>query len=157
MVIDTGTRMTKIGWSGDEAPIAVIPTAVGRSQYGGLSWQDRDVFVGGAAVARRAILRLSSPVENGMVKDWDGVERIWHHAFYQELRTDPSESPVLLTEIAGNRRANREKAIQLMFETFNVPSFYLAPQAFLGLVSTARITGVVMDIGEGVAQAVPIY
>jgi actin len=157
MVIDTGTRMTKIGWSGDEAPIAVIPTAVGRSQYGGYGWQDRDVFVGGAAVARRAILRVTSPVENGMVKDWDDIEKIWHHAFYNDLRTDPAESPVLLTDIAGNSKANREKAIELMFETYNVPSFYIAPQAVLGLISAARITGVVLDIGEGVTQAVPIY
>ena len=46
---------------------------------------------------------------------------------------------------------------QIFFEVFNVPSFYLAIQAVLSLLSTGRKTGMVLDSGEKASYAVPIY
>jgi len=44
-----------------------------------------------------------------------------------------------------------------MFETFNVPSFYVAIQAVLSLYASGRTTGIVVDSGDGVTHTVPIY
>ena len=44
-----------------------------------------------------------------------------------------------------------------MFETFNIPSLYLAIQAVLALYSSGRTTGLVLDSGAGVTHTVPIY
>jgi actin-related protein len=44
-----------------------------------------------------------------------------------------------------------------MFETFNVPSFYVAIQAVLSLYASGRTTGIVLDSGDGVSHTVPIY
>jgi actin-related protein len=44
-----------------------------------------------------------------------------------------------------------------MFETFNVPSMYLAIQSVLALYATSRTTGCVLDCGDGLTSAVPIY
>ncbi|KAJ7663021.1 actin family [Mycena rosella] len=85
------------------------------------------------------------------------MERIWHHTFYNELRVTPEERPVLLTEEPFNPKAVREKATQVMFESFCVPAFYVAMQAALSLYATGRTTDFVLDSGDGSTYAVPFY
>lgn len=56
-----------------------------------------------------------------------------------------------------NPRSNRDTAAQLLFETFNVPAIYTSIQAVLSLYASGRTTGVVLDAGDGVSHAVPVY
>lgn len=159
VVLDNGSGLLKAGIAGQDFPKVVTPALVGRPKHsrvmaGGL---DGDVFVGEKAYEHRGIMRLSYPIRHGIVKNWSDMELLWQHVYEQDLSIASEEHPVLLTEAPLNPKSNRETAAQVFFETFNVPALYISVQAVLALYASGKITGLVLDVGEGVTHCVPVY
>jgi len=152
IVIDNGTSMMKVGFAGDDAPRAVFPSIVGHPRHQGVVVGQKDFYVGDQAQAKRSILKIKYPIEHGIVKDWDDMEKIWNHTLYNELRIAPEEHPILCTEAPLNPIPNREKMTQIMFETFNAPAFCLTLPSAIALYSVGKTTGVVLDSGGGITE-----
>jgi len=159
LVIDVGSGNCKAGFAGEDAPRCVFPSIIGRPKTANImsGTEHQDVYVGEACQQKRGILKVTYPVLHGVVQDWDDMERIWSHTFYNGLHVVPNEHAVLLTEAALNPKANREQMTQIMFETFYVPAMYVSTQAVLSLYASGRTTGIVCDSGDGVTHVVPIY
>ena len=159
IVIDNGSGMCKAGFAGDDAPRSVFPCIVGRPKMEevmvGVS--NEDSYIGDDAQVKRGVLTLRYPIEHGIVTNWDDMEKIWHYTFYNELRVNPDEHCIMLTEAPLNPKANRERMIQIMFEQFEVPCVYVSIQAVLALYASGRTTGCILDSGDGVSHTVPIY
>merc|ERR1712070_1200940 len=161
LVIDNGSGSIKAGIAGEDAPKVMFNTVVGYAKHKStvVGMGEKECYVGDQAIQKRGTLLLKHPIEKGMVVNWDDMERVWHHTFFEELRVNPSDDIgcVLLTEAPLNPKENREKMTHVMFESFNVPATYIAMQSVLALYASGRTTGVVLDSGEGISHTVPIY
>ena len=156
VVIDNGTYVCRAGFSGDETPAKVMRTVTGLAAD---SSGCEDLALGQEALQLAACKKnvtVSRPIQHGLVMSWDHMEEIWKHLF-KSLSVSSDEYPVLLTEVPFNPKANREKMTQIMFETFSTPAMYSVVGAVLALYATGDTTGVVLDSGEDVSFAVPIF
>jgi len=159
IVMDIGSYWCKAGFAGNDAPQAVFPSIVGRPRHEGVmvGMGQKDCYVGDEAQSKGGILTLKCPIERGIITNWDDMEKIWHHTFFNELKTAPGECPIFLTEPPLNPKANRERMVSIMFETFQAPSMYVGIQAVLSLMAAERTTGIVLESGDGVSYTVPIF
>jgi actin-related protein len=153
--IDFGSHEIKAGFNGNDAPTAVIPNVIGSSLAERGMWVAhlKDTYIGRDAQEKRSVLALRHPIRRGQVTDWDDLERVFDHLLYSELRCSDPDA-MLLTEPVFNSRIQREKMIQMCFETFHTNYCYIYPSALLGLYATGRTTGTVLEIGDGLTQVV---
>ena len=159
IVIDNGSGVIKAGFSGDNQPSVKFPSIVGvpRSDKQMVGVESKSEYIGDEAQKMRGVLNLKYPIESGIINEWDLMEKVWDYCFSNELRCDPTEHKVMLTEAPNNPKSNREKMTQLMFETFQVQGLYVAIQAVLSLYSNGRTTGMVVDSGDGVTHTIPVF
>ena len=82
VVIDNGSGMCKVGFSGEDFPRAVFPSIVGHPRQE-LSMRDCGYprertaggsFVGGEALKKKGLLKLEYPIEHGTVTNWENME-----------------------------------------------------------------------------------
>merc|ERR1719492_730999 len=106
---------------------------------------------------RRGILNIEYPIKHGIVEDWDEIENVMQYAYYSELRVPPEDYHTLLTDAPGNPPSNREKMVEMVFETCNSVSFFMTITSTLALYASGRTSGIVLDSGAGVTTSVPIF
>jgi len=156
LVVDNGSGICKAGYAGEDAPRVVFPSVIGRPHQGFIG-ERKDLYIGDESQSKREMLTLKYPIEHGIVTNWDDMEKIWHYAFYSKLCVATEKHPILLSEAPLNPKANRERMTQTMFETFSTPAMYVAMSAVLSCYASGRVSGIVLDSGDGVSHAVPIY
>ncbi|RLN52490.1 hypothetical protein BBJ29_001120 [Phytophthora kernoviae] len=132
VVGDVGTSLSKFGLAGEDTP--------------------------------QLDLEVAKPIEACAVANWDALEKIWSLAF-ERLHVDSSIHPVITSAAscfandALHNAASRdgEKYLEMMFETFNVPAFYMAKDAVLDAFAFGRSVALVAEIGAGATRVVPVY
>lgn len=177
LVLDIGTTMTRAGYAGEDTPRVMFPTSVGYVDIEETAKEDVEMTEGDAPPAQpatpqrkrqyyigdnkintfRSNMEVKNPMKDGMIDDWEAIEQVWEATFNTMLRVQPENHPLLCTEPAWNTKEKREKTMELAFEKFQFPAFYLAQDAVMTAFSVGRATALVLDSGGGVTSAVPVY
>lgn len=159
IVIDIGSGFCKTGFAGEESPRSVFPTIVGTPRHKGsfIGSQSQDSYVGNQAFSKIGILNIDYPVRSGFVMNWNELIQLLQYSFESELHTNSNEHPVLFSESIRSDKKQREKTVQVFFETFQVPLFSVCKQSFLSICSTGQKTGLSIDIGHETVQIVPVH
>ncbi|XP_058120338.1 actin-5, muscle-specific-like [Anopheles coustani] len=152
VVIDNGSYTIKAGLTGDDDPKRSVRTILELTEQA-----DGSVTkcIGGRSGSPAG--RVIYPIERGVPTDWDALESVWEYTLRDVLKVAPEEHKILLTERPLSAPANREKAVQIVFEKLGAPATYLSIQALLALYAAGRLSGTVVDVGEGLTSIVPIY
>jgi actin len=166
VVIDVGGYETKAGLAGYKEPSAVYRSIIGKPkpiQDGPfpadleLCLRNGGWVMGPIAFEHKDLLIGKNPVAQRKIQNWDEGEKIWRHAIERELKLKPAEHPVLLTDSPTSTTRDREEMITRLFESFSSPSAFIHTQPALALLATNRSSGIVIDSGEDMTHAVPIY
>eukprot|EP01084_Bolivina_argentea_P286449 491360_1 len=110
IVIDNGSGFIKAGFTyRNIADIEIFPPVFGTwrgripTKYQQViakycSRPAKTTLFADQALSERHGLHLKYPIDRGIVCDWDAMEKIWHYTFYNELRIQPEECSILMTE-----------------------------------------------------------
>merc|ERR1719204_1082991 len=104
------------------------------------------------------------PVQRGEVQmnipSKEAMENLWEHAFHHHLGLEQEELPILIADplpLGQNAYSVRQWIAEVMFEKLKVKSLAIFNTAVLSILSTGRTRGLVVESGEGVTQAVPVF
>ncbi|XP_028517149.1 actin-like protein 6B isoform X2 [Exaiptasia diaphana] len=175
LVIDVGAHTIRAGYAGEDCPKYDIPTHLGvfgaediKSDEMETDQHTEDKNPKGPdnrkfyidtnmmTVPREGV-EIQTPIKDGMIEDWDLFEKFIDFIYKKEFKSDSSLHPLLMSEASWNVRAKREKLTEVMFETYNVPAFFVCKNAVLTAFANGRSNGLVIDSGATQTSAVPVH
>jgi actin len=148
-IIDVGSHLTRAGRAGQDEPTAVVSTAVLRT--------DKATFVGDEAVARRASSGADEArfYTRGRVENHDAFAAFLTGLIAGELRADPRECGLLLTESPTATAGDRERIVETVMETLGARRVSVQCSSTMALLSTRHLSGVVLEAGAETTHLVP--
>lgn len=160
IICDNGTGFIKTGRCSSNYPEFSVPSVIGRPHPNFAELVDRTIdmnaeFIGEQIESRRAALKLIYPMEEGIVKDWDTMEKVWTYTF-NKFHCDRNKTCVMMTEAPMNPKKNREIMAEILFEKLGFIGLDVQIQATLSLYAMGYMTGLVIDSGDGVTHCIPV-
>lgn len=172
-VIDNGTGYVKVGYAGEDLPWVSsltfslwFPVSCLKNEFKSpvaqVTWTKVDVIFhdfsveqdfGNDALARRDGRDLFYPISRGEIQDYKHMKDIWGRL----INTQEKNLSVLISDFPTSKKENKCETAKVMFEQLNVQSLSIMNSAVLSLFSTGWTTGIVIESGEGITYAVPIF
>ncbi|XP_021234615.1 actin-like protein 9 isoform X2 [Numida meleagris] len=153
IVIDMGTRSCRAGFSGHHSPSVEVSTLVG-SRMG--SEAARSEMVIGEQALLYPDTETVEVMHNGVIINWEAAESLWKHLIKRELRVNPEDHALLLTEPLFTPTSSRENMAEMAFEVLGTPGLFVAPQSVLSVYSHGKITALVLDMGHAATRTMPV-
>lgn len=170
VVIDMGTGYIKAGFSGEDLPRCIIPTAIAEqivdvdpallNQPGGADIKPKTNYTFGQKAIDNRLTPghdFYEPIKRGVVQEMDKMQKLLEHIFTVELGVKSQNINLLMTDSPTNTKENKKQICDMVFTHFKVKSFSLMNTAVLSLFSTGHTTGLVVECGQGLTYAVPVF
>jgi len=100
---------------------------------------------------------IQHPVKNGVVQNWEAMEKLLDFIISENLHIDPKGHPLLFSESTVAPKDQREKLIEFAFEKFGTPAFFVAKEATLSAYASGRANALVVDVGADMAVVAPVH
>ncbi|KAF4801596.1 Actin-like protein 10 [Turdus rufiventris] len=157
VVIDSGSCFTRGGFAGQERPQCVLRTVLVHPCGAGSPRDSQQPSPAPESPAGFAADPRSYPLKYGVVEDWDSMRTLWRHLLCCCLKVLPEEHPVLLAESPSCPASDRQKAAEVLFESFGVPALHVANTGFLSLCAHGRVTGLAVEAGAAMSHVTPVW
>jgi len=162
IIIDCGSAFIKSGFCGEKFPKSIIPSTINYKNFK-LNDKKKDPKV--KEIINNIDKNLCNNVnqsirnifKNGLIEDWEFISNSFSNIFNSELKINPEEFNILLSESPHNSVKNRETLYELMFENYSSKACYLANSSILSLFAAGKTSGISVDSGESCTHFLPIY
>jgi len=154
IVIDPGSSQCRIGRAGCELPDLILPSSLLVSSSSGRRClaDDADSIGDENPVA----LKLVCPLHRGVVSDWESLEWLWSHAFYDKMKIDPKCHRVLIAEPLLNPKVERERMASLLLTSLSFASVFVCESAALTTYAVGHLDILALELGHSVSTVMPI-
>lgn len=149
IVLDPGSYSTRIGYSGDDFPKAIVPSLYAKDFDGTIHFDGSLDYT----KSNREVLPI---LKDSLVDDWEGAVAQYRHYFDNVLKVDYEEQPILITEPVWGNKEYRRKLIETIYEEFSFPALYLAKTPSCVSFQQGRLTCLVVDMGHDSVSVTPV-
>lgn len=149
LVVEPGSRWTRLGVAGEVSAASVIESAVARNG------DDSPLQFGDDIHAFSPTKEIYTPVIDGVVHDWDMAPELWRYQAAQ-LGMDISEQPLTLTEEVWSPVEAKAKALECAFEQIQVPLFQLVKGPVCAAFASNCVTALVVELGAASVSVTPV-
>lgn len=129
VIIDNGSSYMRCGLNGEEGPRVVIRSRVGYlKNYTSFKSDDRAFYIGENTKSREGLLNFNYPINNGIIENWDEMEKIWSYLFVNGLMVCPDSHNFFLID------SNNSQKIEKKWQKFSSKLLEQRDYIFLMLV-----------------------
>jgi actin-related protein len=169
VVIDNGTGSLKCGFSGEDLPRVVLPTVMGvkeiileANQANDQGGKKYSRVYGEKAINVNAEYDIHYPIKRGIIEDFDSMKYCWQHLLTHKNMYSQKKCDLLVTDSPLNHKDNKMKITEFLFDklkdhNITIDSLSIMNSAVLSLFASGRTSGVIIESGEGITCAVPIF
>ncbi|KAG9039960.1 hypothetical protein FRB95_004432 [Tulasnella sp. JGI-2019a] len=137
IIIDPGSRVWKVGFSGEGRPRDVFVVK---------EWAPGSMKGGSTSETAELESMLEAELQDRL-----------RDVFFKSLLADPKARKVIVIEHPLLPLATKDMFARILFQNLEVPSLAFAPSHVLALLAVGRVTGLVLDCGHFESTLLPIY
>lgn len=154
LVVDIGSASVKAGFNGEDIPSSIFPSYVLPS---GEKHPRTLESIESTGFRSDGSYDTNQPVQRGIVKDWDGIEKIYNMILNDLCIKTLENSSVMIVESTRATLIDKAQLSQMLFEKFRVPSICFSNNGSCSIFASGRTTGLVVDCGAGLTSTIPVF